>query len=117
VYPAVLVHCRILFVECALVSSDNPPGAANQQERPGFEQWVVGFFGSSPAERLGSWNPQRPYASHLTSTGEAKIWSKPYGDIRDNLSEIPCRVSSDLHEWRNDLATVSTTDPAKLKSE
>jgi hypothetical protein len=34
-----------------------------------------------------------------------------------NLSEIPCRVSSDLHEWRNDLATVSTTDPAKLKSE
>jgi len=32
-------------------------------------------------------------------------------------SEIPCRVSSDLHEWRNDLATVSTTDPAKLKSE
>ena len=25
------------------VSSDNPFGAANQQERPGFEQWVVGF--------------------------------------------------------------------------
>src|ERR687891_652784 len=25
------------------VSSDNPAGAANQQERPGFEQWVVGF--------------------------------------------------------------------------
>src|SRR5215469_13842015 len=23
------------------------------------------------------------------------------------LSEIPCRVSSDLHEWRNDLGTVS----------
>ena len=32
-------------------------------------------------------------------------------------SEIPCRVSSDLHEWRNDFPTVSTTDPAKLKSE
>ena len=32
-------------------------------------------------------------------------------------SEIPCRVSSDLHEWRNDFTTVSTTDPAKLKSE
>jgi hypothetical protein len=25
------------------VRSDNPAGAANQQERPGFEQWVVGF--------------------------------------------------------------------------
>ncbi|MEA2902041.1 MAG: hypothetical protein QOH36_1928 [Actinomycetota bacterium] len=25
------------------MSSDNPFGAANQQERPGFEQWVVGF--------------------------------------------------------------------------
>ena len=35
----------------------------------------------------------------------------------DSLSEIPCRVSSDLHEWRNDFPTVSTTDPAKLKYE
>jgi hypothetical protein len=34
-----------------------------------------------------------------------------------DLSEIPCRVSSDLHEWRNDFPTVSTTDPAKLKYE
>ena len=25
------------------VSSENPTGADNQQERPGFEQWVVGF--------------------------------------------------------------------------
>ena len=25
------------------MSSDNPLGAGNQQERPGFEQWVVGF--------------------------------------------------------------------------
>ena len=29
-------------------------------------------------------------------------------------SEIPCRVSSDLHEWRNDLGAVSTRDPVKL---
>jgi hypothetical protein len=35
----------------------------------------------------------------------------------NRLSEIPCRVSSDLHEWRNDFPTVSTTDPAKLKYE
>ena len=32
-------------------------------------------------------------------------------------SEIPCRVSSDLHEWRNDLGTVSTGDSAKLHYE
>jgi len=25
------------------MSSDNPSGAGNQQERPGIEQWVVGF--------------------------------------------------------------------------
>ena len=30
------------------------------------------------------------------------------------LSEIPCRVSSDLHEWPNDLGTVSTRDSVKL---
>jgi hypothetical protein len=34
-----------------------------------------------------------------------------------NSSEIPCRVSSDLHEWRNDLGTVSTRDSAKLQYE
>ena len=38
--------------------------------------------------------------------------------IRSNvtiiLSEIPCRVSSDLHEWCNDLGAVSTRDSAKL---
>ena len=32
-------------------------------------------------------------------------------------SEIPCRVSSDLHEWRNDLGAVSTRDSAKLHCE
>jgi len=48
---------------------------------------------------------------------EMKIWSKPHSDMGNNLSEIPCRVSSDLHEWRNDFPTVSTTDPAKLKYE
>jgi hypothetical protein len=32
-------------------------------------------------------------------------------------SEIPCRVSSDLHEWRNDLGAVSTRDSVKLQYE
>jgi hypothetical protein len=31
-------------------------------------------------------------------------------------SEIPCRVSSDLHEWRNDLNAVSTRGSVKLQS-
>ena len=84
-------------------------------------------------------NPQRPNADHLTSyigsRHEMKLWSEPYGDVGRPAetsgplashygqlvvtvkSEIPCRVSSDLHEWRNDFPTVSTTDPAKLKYE
>ena len=30
-------------------------------------------------------------------------------------SEIPCRVSSDPHERRNDLGTVSTMHPVKFE--
>jgi hypothetical protein len=59
-----------------------------------------------------------------------KIWSRLHGDMQEMASkgsaislgnvpskvssEIPCRVSSDLHEWRNDLGAVSTRDPVKL---
>ncbi len=59
------------------------------------------------------------------------IWSHLHGDmqgllgivptarfVRKNkvkvMSEIPCRVSSDLHEWRNDLSIVSRVVPVKL---
>ena len=31
------------------------------------------------------------------------------------LSEIPCRVSSDLHEWCNDMGTVSMRGSVKLE--
>jgi hypothetical protein len=41
----------------------------------------------------------------------------PLGRLRESKSEIPCRVSSDLHEWRNDLGAVSTGDSAKLQYE
>ncbi len=34
--------------------------------------------------------------------------------VLEKMSEIPCRVSSDLHEWCNDLGTVSTRGSAKL---
>jgi hypothetical protein len=36
-------------------------------------------------------------------------------DVTMNLSEVPCRVSSDVHERRNDLGAVSTADSVKLK--
>ena len=32
----------------------------------------------------------------------------------ETSSEIPCRVSSDLHEWCNDLTAVSCNRSAKL---
>ena len=35
--------------------------------------------------------------------------------VEQETSEIPCRVSSDPHEWRNELGAVSTTHSAKLK--
>lgn len=45
---------------------------------------------------------------------QTKIESDSFGNGRDNSSEIPCRVSSDLHEWYNDLGAVSTRDSVKL---
>ena len=35
-------------------------------------------------------------------------------NINTNMSEIPCQVSSDVHEWRNDFPTVSNIDSVKL---
>ena len=43
-----------------------------------------------------------------------KETTHPFLQNVTRLSEIPCRVSSDLHEWRNDLAAVSARDPVKL---
>lgn len=40
--PAVLVHVTP-SPSRGCMGSDNPTGAVNQQERPGIEQWVVGF--------------------------------------------------------------------------
>ena len=94
--------------------SDNLGGADNQQER---------------LTNSGQ-NPQRLHAGHLHSADEdivpsarrlAGMVSKlsACNSFKVNLgkksSEIPCRVSSDLHEWRNDGHTVSTRDSVKLK--
>ena len=53
------------------MSSDNPTGADNQQERPGAEQWVVGFVDGegcfsisvvrNPGCRLG-WQVQHEFS-------------------------------------------------------
>src|SRR5262245_18238756 len=43
-----------------------------------------------------------------------KIKSGLFGNTEELPSEIPCRVSSDLHEWCNDWSTVSEKDSAKL---
>ena len=60
------------------MSSENLSGAVNQQERPGFEQWVVGFVADEDnplriaSSDLDSWNPQRPYASRLQFDAEGE---------------------------------------------
>ena len=36
--------------------------------------------------------------------------------LQKSISEIPCRVSSDLHEWRNDFPAVSNIGSVKLNS-
>ena len=53
------------------MSGDNPPGADNQQERPGIEQWIVGFVDGEgcfsvpiyrcPSYRIG-WQVQPRFA-------------------------------------------------------
>ena len=84
---------------------------------------------SREVEEAGSSTPQRPYAGHLLA--QVKRWSDLHGDMESQaepkrpghrvpagvteVSEIPCRVSSDLHEWRNESPTVSRRDPAKLE--
>jgi hypothetical protein len=35
--------------------------------------------------------------------------------VNGGRNEVPCQVSSDAHERRNDLSAVSTADSVKLK--
>ena len=74
-------------------------------------------------------NPQRPYVGHPRVSDEEMVptaWRhaamtsarevcRLSALLRKVSSEIPCRVSSDPHERRNDLAAVSRRDPAKLR--
>ena len=91
----------------AFIVRDEPD---DQQERPARES-VAGIL--------------RDHTSDIR-VFRMKIWSDLQGDMQGGspplditssncLSEIPCRVSSDPHERRNDLAAVSKRDPAKLR--
>ena len=44
-HPVVLVHETVSHLRgmTPVMGSDNPSGAGNQQERPGSEEWIVGF--------------------------------------------------------------------------
>ena len=50
---------------------------------------------------------------HAEVSGTETTHPFPCGNVT-TLSEIPCRVSSDLHEWRNDWTTVSASGSVKL---
>ena len=68
--------------EHVAVGSDNPTGAANQQERPGAEQWVVGFVDGegcfsisvvrNPGCRLG-WQVQHEFAVTQAAPSRAAL--------------------------------------------
>src|SRR5215216_4541102 len=111
-YPAVLASFEAVIIR---------PVRAISRKGQVLEQWLSArrraIAGEKSAEQLGSWNPQRPYANRLSPTLSRRYGPDPIAIWGIVPSEIPCRVSSDLHEWRNDLATVSTRDPAKLHDE
>ena len=97
--------------------SDNAWSADNQQER---------------SHRVDAKSSETIRQTIIQTCGRLKIESELHGDMqkpaetsgstiakpiaRNRMSEIPCRVSSDLHERRNDFPTVSNTGSAKLNS-
>jgi len=75
-----------------------------------FEKGTIGA-------RSGSFRGFAGVVGAVPSTAKGKSVEIPTfgsGAIKRS-SEIPCRVSSDLHEWSNDFRTVSERDSAKLK--
>ena len=73
--------------------SETPPSSQNKDRNRG------------DGERDKNYNHEK--------TGEISNTKSKHSSNVD--SEIPCRVSSDLHEWRNDGHTVSSRDSVKLK--
>ena len=54
---------------------------------------------------------ERTNVKHPTAQARMKIESF----LGVQKSEVPCRVSSDAHEWRNDWRTVSKTCSVKIQ--
>jgi hypothetical protein len=89
VYPVVLVSVTPSR-ESVGVSSENPPGAGNQQERPGIEQWIVGFVDDegcfsisvvrNPSCRLG-WQVQHEFSvtQAASSRGALELLIEEFG--------------------------------------
>jgi len=66
---------------------------------------------------LNDWESSEAIRQPALRDGRVEDMVLPPWRHGDSKSEIPCRVSSDLHEWRNDLGAVSTGDSAKLHYE
>jgi hypothetical protein len=122
---------------------ERPEGDALESFLGQAPSWHGNRFGSFAADEIATFrrttsrrgaraadsirNPQRLYASHPSRDEDIVRSSRRRGEAgrndrplrresgSNNQSEIPCRVSSDPHEWRNDLGAVSTKDSAKLK--
>src|SRR3989338_6353023 len=56
---------------------------------------------------------ERPYV--VLPLNICVLWKKKWSRVKDDLSEIPCPVSLDAHEWYNDLGTVSRICPVKIQ--
>jgi hypothetical protein len=100
------------------MGSDNPSGAGNQQERPGIEQWIVGFVDGEgcssisvvrhPGCRLG-WQVQHEFAVTQAASsrsaldllveefGGGRVVENPRcGDHHDMLMRFSVKRRADL---------------------
>ncbi len=50
---------------------------------------------------------------HASDTRKGRM--KRESNFEEQLSEVPCRVNSDAHEWRNDWGTVSGSSSVKIQ--
>ena len=132
-----------LLLRLSDVSSDNPFGAGNQQERPGIEQWIVGFVDgegcfSCPVQRnkrMGrGWQVQPRFAVVQGVKSESallllqnyfgcgRIWRNKRNDNhKEDLLTYNVYRSQDLREVivpffeANPLITAKREDFAKFK--
>jgi hypothetical protein len=92
------------------MGSDNPSGAGNQQERPGIEQWIVGFVDGegcfsisvvrNPVCRLG-WQVQHEFSvtQAASSRPALELLVKEFGCgrlIENRRTDKPSRVFASL---------------------